>query len=147
MSAHYYFAYGSNMDATQMRQRCPHADFVSVGTISDWRFRINSRGVATIVPEDESAVHGIVWRISKADEQTLDRYEGVGIGIGLYTKTTVEVRLRDGARFQAFLYLAQDHHPGPARPGYMDGIVAAALSNGFPSEYVEELRTWSPIGG
>ena len=145
MTADYYFAYGSNMDATQMRQRCPDVEFVSVGTISGWRFRINTRGVATIVPEDGSTVHGVVWRISKADEQTLDRYEGVSGG--LYTKSTAEVRLGNGARLQAFLYLAQDHQAGTARPGYMEGIVAAALSNRFPSEYVEELRTWCSTGG
>lgn len=144
MSTKYYFAYGSNMDSGQMRKRCPGAELVSVGTISGWRFRINTRGVATIVPQDESTVYGIVWRLSKADEQTLDRYEGVGRG--LYAKRTMEVRLGDGRRLKPFLYLAKDTQPGTARPGYMHGIVAAAISNGFPSSYVQELRTWSTTG-
>lgn len=144
MSAKYYFAYGSNMDSGQMRKRCPDAELVSVGTISSRRFRINTRGVATIVAEDESSVHGIVWRLSKADEQALDSYEGVRIG--LYSKRSMEVRLDDRRRLKAFLYLAKDHQPGTARPGYMDGIVAAAINNGFPPSYVQELRTWFTTG-
>lgn len=144
MSARYYFAYGSNMDTEQMRQRCPEADLVSIGTISRWRFRINTRGVATIVPEDESTVYGIIWRLSQVDEQNLDGYEGVEEG--LYAKRTMEVRLGDGRRLKAFLYLAKDTEPGTARPGYMGGIVKAAISNNFPSSYVQELRTWSTTG-
>lgn len=64
-----------------MRKRCPEAELVSVGTISGWRFRINAHGVATIVPEDESTVWGVVWRLSKRDEQNLDYYEGVDMGL------------------------------------------------------------------
>jgi gamma-glutamylcyclotransferase (GGCT)/AIG2-like uncharacterized protein YtfP len=144
ISVRYYFAYGSNMDRNQMLKRCPEAELISVATISGWRFRINTRGVATIVPEDESTVYGIVWRLSKGDEQNLDYYEGVGMG--LYAKRTMEVRLADGRSLEAFLYLATDTQPGTARPGYMDAIVAAAISNNFPSSYVQELRAWWATG-
>lgn len=144
MSARYYFAYGSNMDREQMRKRCPRAEPVSVGAIWGWRFRINTRGVATIVPEDQSVVYGVVWRLSKLDEQTLDRYEGVKKG--LYAKRTMEVRLADGRRLKAFLYSAKDTQRGTARPGYMDAIVAAAIDNNLPSSYVQELRAWLTTG-
>jgi len=47
-----YFAYGSNMWRHQMAvQRCPGAEFSGVGLLRGWRFLINARGVATIVPE------------------------------------------------------------------------------------------------
>jgi len=36
----YYFAYGSNMNWTQMAQRCPSARFVSVARLKDHRFAI-----------------------------------------------------------------------------------------------------------
>lgn len=137
----YYFAYGSNMDCEQMGKRCRDAKWVAVGRISGRRFRINIRGVATIVPAVESTVHGIVWCLSKADRQNLDRYEGVGCG--LYSTSTTEVQLEDGRHLEAFLYLANDDHTGTARPGYLDGIVAAAKASRFPDSYVEELRAWS----
>ncbi|GBC96761.1 hypothetical protein HRbin16_02570 [bacterium HR16] len=140
MSQKYYFAYGSNMDGEQMRNRCPGAEQVSVGMIEGWRFRINTRGVATIVPDNGGTVYGIIWRISKDEEQVLDCYEGVKMG--LYTKRTMEVRLIGVPSLEAFLYLATDTQPGTPRPGYMEAIVAAAISNDFPSSYVQELRTW-----
>lgn len=141
MSSTYYFAYGSNMDARQMRVRCPDAARVSVGTIAGWRFRINTRGVATIVPEDGGTVHGILWRLSETDEQALDVCEGVGSG--LYSKKTIDVRLKDGSRLNALVYVAQDNDPGKPRQGYLERILAAALNNSFPPDYIEELRTWA----
>ena len=36
----YYFAYGSNMDWPQMRQRCPTARFAYVARLPDYRFAI-----------------------------------------------------------------------------------------------------------
>jgi cation transport regulator ChaC len=136
----YYFAYGSNMDWEQMSKRCPEAEFVSVGTISGWRFQINTRGVATIIPESGSTVYGIVWCLSEADERSLDSYEGVRNG--LYTKRTMEVRLSDGQSVKAFAYVAKDSQPGTARPGYMRIILSAARSNAFPSSYIQELQRW-----
>jgi cation transport regulator ChaC len=132
------------MAASQMTVRCADAVFIATGVVAGWRFRINTRGVATLVPEDGSAVHGILWHLSKADERTLDRYEGVGIG--LYSKTTMQVCRDDGRRIEALVYLAKDDHPGRARPGYVEGIVAAALTHGLPARYLEELRRWLPTG-
>jgi gamma-glutamylcyclotransferase (GGCT)/AIG2-like uncharacterized protein YtfP len=112
MSARYYFAYGSNMDGGQMRRRCPDANCVGVGMIPGWKFRINTRGVATIVPDDESTVYGIVWSLSKADEQSLDRYEGVSLG--LYSKAPTEARLKDGAASRHFYTWRRTTNLGPA---------------------------------
>lgn len=145
MRTTYYFAYGSNMDGVQMQHRCPDAELLSVGTIQGWRFRINRRGVATVVREDGSDVYGIVWRLSHGDEQRLDNYEGVERG--LYHKSTVNVQLRTGRKISAFLYLANDNEPGGvARSGYLRSIVTAASDHNFPTSYLEELRTWHTTG-
>ena len=76
-----YFAYGSNMDPEQMSTRCPDSDFCGVAWLSSYRFRINSRGVATVVPEEGAVVHGALWMISTRDEGRLDKYEGVAQGL------------------------------------------------------------------
>ena len=34
-----YFAYGSNLNRTQMKQRCPNAQFLSVGFLKDYRLK------------------------------------------------------------------------------------------------------------
>jgi cation transport regulator ChaC len=139
----YYFAYGSNMNPTQMSQRCPEAERVAVGTVTGWKFRINTRGVATIIPEAGSTVHGIVWSLTPADEQSLDGYEAVGEH---YDKQPMEVRLDDGRSVAAFVYVARESQRGNPRPGYMDGILEAARRNGFPDFYVRELETCLTTG-
>ena len=39
-----YYAYGSNMDMTQMETRCPDAEFIGLATLPQYRFLINERG-------------------------------------------------------------------------------------------------------
>ncbi len=140
-----YFAYGSNMDALQMQERCPDAVLISVGMIQGWRFRINTRGVATIVPEEESVVYGIAWLLSRADEKTLDYYEE--INIGLYRKTRIEVHVDAERRLGSLVYLAEDNVPATPRPGYLEAIVGAAIACRLPCQYVDELQTWAKTDG
>ena len=92
-----YFAYGSNLDTVQMEGRCPDSLPKSMAMILGWRFRINSRGVATIVPENGCTVRGLV-------------------------------------------YLATDDTPGQPEGGYLERVLAAAESHGFPEEYVDGLN-------
>ncbi len=145
MATTLYFAYGSNMDAAQMARRCPDSVPVSCASLEGWRFRINSRGVATIVPESGAVVYGAMWRLSESDLASLNRYEGVAGGV--YGIRTIDVRLVDGRRMNALVYVAADDRPGAPRPRYVPRIVAAALAHGFPQDYVEEIRRWSARRG
>ena len=75
-----YFAYGSNMNRNQMTFRCPDAEVAGTVQLSGYRlaFRENGggTGVATVLPEPDSFVDGVLWRISERDERRLDHYEG-----------------------------------------------------------------------
>ena len=144
MSRRCYFAYGSNMDEGQMYRRCACPELVGTATLPGWRFRINSRGVATVVPDDGSTVHGVLWIIDESDEETLDYYEGVSSGF--YVKRTETVYREDGDAVEALLYVASDDGPGSPRPGYLERIVAAARRHGLPRHYIEELQGWSKAG-
>ena len=137
-----YFAYGSNMDLVQMGDRCPAAVTVSTAELPAYRFIINSRGVATVVPDRVSTVQGLLWKISKKDERSLSRYEGVKQGI--YKKAFVKVRLPDGTITSALIYVATDSEPGAARAGYLEKILSAAQGCGLPEAYRDQLRRWSP---
>ena len=48
---HLYFAYGSNMDKIQMDKRCPGAVPLAICKKLNYRTILNTRGVATIIPE------------------------------------------------------------------------------------------------
>lgn len=144
MSRRYYFAYGSNMDEEQMDFRCPNAELVGRARLPGWKFRINIRGVATVVPDDEGTVHGVLWVIDESDEASLDYYEGVDAGY--YVKRTETVYREDGEAVDALLYEATDDEPGSPRLGYLERIVAAARRHGLPPQYIEEMQGWSKAG-
>lgn len=138
-----YFAYGSNIVASQMKSRCPAASISSTGVLAGYRFRINCRGVATVVRDQDGLVQGVTWLISDVDEAALDRYEGVSLG--LYLKTQDVVRLPDAKDTTALIYVATESTRGSPRPGYLESIIQAGLGLGFPSGYIEELRGWLTI--
>lgn len=77
-----YFAYGSNLDWNQMRERCPSAEPFCVAKLKGYRLAFTrwscSRGcgVADAVPAKGKEIWGLVYRILKADVTRLDRYEG-----------------------------------------------------------------------
>jgi cation transport regulator ChaC len=135
-----YFAYGSNMDLVQMSGRCERAATVSTAELPFHRFIINSRGVATVVPDPASTVRGLLWRITEEDERSLDQHEGVAEGT--YKKAFVEVSVPSGRKTRALVYVATDSTPGEARPGYMEKIVSAAEACGLPKTYVDQLKPW-----
>lgn len=69
-----YVAYGSNMSVEQMKYRCPNAVLLGTGFLKGWRLAF--RYHATIIESKDESVPVLVWDISKADENRLDRYEG-----------------------------------------------------------------------
>ncbi len=135
-----YFAYGSNMDAEQMRARCPDSVLVGSARLPGYCFIINSRGVATVVANPSGVVHGVIWNTSEADRACLDRYEGVKWGT--YTREYLQAETEDGKTLDVLVYVAADSESGEPREEYMEGIVAAAERHGLPGQCVEELKSW-----
>jgi gamma-glutamylcyclotransferase len=80
-----YFGYGSNLRLQQMTVRCPGSTFVGIDRLRNYRWMINERGSANLVPLDPSTdfqngrahVWGMVYTLTKSDEARLDRNEGV----------------------------------------------------------------------
>jgi cation transport regulator ChaC len=137
-----YFAYGSNMDLTQMAERCPLSRVVEGAVLADRRFIIAARGYANVVAAPGDVVFGLLWDLPSADEASLDRYEGVRPG--LYHKDECEVLTTGGRNVRALLYLAAETTTGAPQPGYLERIVAAARYHGLPTDYVEQLESWFP---
>jgi len=139
-----YFAYGSNLEAQPMRERCPQALALRVAQLSEWAFCINERGYATVVPSAQKAVWGLLWQLTPADEAALDEYEA--IAEGLYTKTWFQVWDSAGLPNEAMIYVATNPRPGRPRTGYLEGILLAAEQLGLPTDYQDELRDWLKLG-
>jgi hypothetical protein len=103
----YYFAFGSNMSLTQMAERCPGSTFIGKATLRGYRWQINQRHVANIVrvTEDFSSVpagqadvvEGLVFSITDKDRRTLDRKEGIKLGV--YERVVLDVLLERHPNF------------------------------------------------
>jgi gamma-glutamylcyclotransferase len=72
-----YFAYGSNMDRQQRRDRYPGAVLLGTARLLGYRFIINCAGVASVVSTGCHEVFGVLWEITATDEGALDDYEGL----------------------------------------------------------------------
>ena len=106
MAEKLYFAYGSNINLEQMEYRCPAAKAVGPVILENYEllFRGNAKGsgVATIASKEGSQVHGLLWRITPACEQSLDFYEGYP---RLYEKEQVTVRDDRGRQLTVMAYV------------------------------------------
>ena len=103
----YYLAYGSNLNKEQMRHRCPGAEPVGTAMIPNCRL-VFRRGFLNIEPAEDSSVPVGVWRISKANEAALDRYEGYPT---FYYKKQVRVMIDGGGPVTGTVYIMQSGHP------------------------------------
>lgn len=105
------------MNRAQMRHRCPNAEPVGTAMLEGYElsFRGTRRGTGflSIDPKAGGQVPVGVWRVSEADERSLDAYEGFPT---LYRKVTVPVRLCPfcGSRtrtVEAIVYIMNSGHP------------------------------------
>jgi gamma-glutamylcyclotransferase (GGCT)/AIG2-like uncharacterized protein YtfP len=136
----HYFAYGANMDLDTMFDRCPNVTFIEAGELTGYRFIINTRGVASIVPDVNSSVSGIIWTITEDDEVFLDHFEGVKGG--LYTKHTVTVgEIIESNMHDCLVYVASDSKEGKPIEGYFTNIIKWAKNYRFSKEYVDYLMS------
>jgi hypothetical protein len=77
-----YFAYGSNMKAEQMKNRCPSTRYIGRGVLRNHKIgftRYSSKresSVADIIPSSNQSVWGVIYEISENDLLQLDRHEG-----------------------------------------------------------------------
>ena len=74
-----YLAYGSNLNVQQMASRCPTAQKIGSSLLPNYRLTFVGgfcSAVANIERKKGSGVPVGLWSITKADEASLDRYEG-----------------------------------------------------------------------
>ncbi len=106
----YYFAFGSNMDKQQMNGRNVEFTDMQKGVMRDWKLVFNKRkwkedgvGFANIVPEYDSTVEGIIYKVNENTIQTLDESEGVPKA---YHKKTMLVENSNKEFVNCIVYIA-----------------------------------------
>lgn len=104
----YYFAYASNLNKKQMKERCLMAKPVAVVTLHHYRLVFSgwSRnwrgGLATIQPFRGEKVPGAIYELSEEDMKRLDRYEDCP---ATYSRLKVGVNNDFGELIEAVTYI------------------------------------------
>jgi len=104
----YYFAYASNLNKKQMRERVPDSKPMFVATLPNYKlvFAGWSRqwrgGYATIALSRDDKVIGAIYELSERDLRRLDNYEGCP---GKYKRINVTVFDEDGNAVEAVTYI------------------------------------------
>jgi len=127
-----YFAYASNLNRKQMRERCPDSQPMAVATLPNYKLvfvgwsRQWRGSVATIRPFRGEKVLGAIYEISDRDLRRLDNYEGYP---GNTSRMNVNVFNEDGEPVQAIAYIktgqSEETRPSPEylsviQQGYKD---------------------------
>lgn len=149
-----YFAYGSNLDWSQMKGRCPSAQFVCIAMIKDHKLAFTRRsierdcGVADVIQERGRTVWGVVYQISELEDIIqLDKSEGFKPGRSREANSYIREERHvytDGTTEKPLLvsvYIAnkQENPPLPSNE-YKTLIVNGAKFWHLPEDYIKELE-------
>lgn len=120
MKNRYYIAYGSNLNLSQMKMRCPNAKVVGKGYLNDYEllFKGSKTGAYLTIEKKKGGKVPIgIWKVSKNDELNLDRYEGYPI---FYYKNFIDIKMKD-KEITAFIYIMrEDREYGVPSDYYVD---------------------------
>jgi len=149
----YYFAYGANMNAAQMAERCSRPVVFAVAKLPGHRIGFHGRSevwdgaLETAVPAPGHDLWGVVYELTFMDLQRLDEWQDARLdGGGNYFHYPAQVTDAAGGALTALLY--KKDLLGPARAPsreYLERIVQGATARGLPADYVESLRRTASV--
>lgn len=90
----YYIAYGSNLNLSQMRFRCPTAKVCGTAVLKGWELLFKGSGTGAYLTIEQckgGEAPVVVWEVTAEDEKALDRYEGYP---SFYYKHEISVRYK-----------------------------------------------------
>jgi gamma-glutamylcyclotransferase (GGCT)/AIG2-like uncharacterized protein YtfP len=135
-----YFAYGSNLRSSRLRERIGSAQVVCAARITDHRLSLakhgrDGSGKATLVESVGGIVWGVVYAIDPGEWPRLDAFERG------YTRTRFQVASEREKRLTVTTYVAPETAPDPTPFGwYKRLIVDGAREHGLPAAYVAALE-------
>jgi gamma-glutamylcyclotransferase (GGCT)/AIG2-like uncharacterized protein YtfP len=135
-----YFAYGSNLDATQMTERCPSSLPLGRARLQHHRLDFTyyssrwSGGAADVLPHSDQEVWGLLYRLPAADLARLDRFEAG------YDRVLLQVESDRGSGLCVYSYTVREKRSFRPSAAYIEKILRWARHWKFPSEYIAGLE-------
>ena len=140
MSRVLYFAYGSNLDAEQLRARCPSSSSRFAARLRPHRLDFThystrwTGGAADVLPHSGEEVWGVVYELDEGDLTLLDRFESG------YERVTLSVEAEDGASHAVITYMVRQKRNFLPSDIYLDKILRWGERWELPAEYLASLR-------
>lgn len=143
MKALHYFAFGANMSSDVLRRRGVVVLSREPARLRGYRLVFDLAGIswvepafASIVPDPEHDVHGVLYRLTPDQLDRVDSYEGRG-----YSFIEVEVEGERSGIQRSSTYQTRRPASGlrPSRR-YLRVISQGARENDLPASYIREIN-------
>ena len=147
-----YYAYGSNLDYSQMKNRCPSAQFVGMALLKGYDFDFTRKsttrgcGVMDIVKVEGEQVWGVVYQIDELDLGKLDQSEGYAPGRAKNAYRRIECRVFENGNTEkpiiVMTYEVVEKATSTILPNhaYKTLIINGATYWHLPEDYINRLR-------
>jgi cation transport regulator ChaC len=144
----WYFAYGSNLSpAIFAGRRAMRPLATRWGWLAGYRLCFDipigpgERAVANLTEEAGARTCGVLYLLTPADTERLDRSEGVHLGF--YRRVAVDVVIQGGETFAAFTYQSELRQKG-RKPSarYLGLLLEGARAHGLPPDYIRYLESF-----
>ena len=126
-----------------MALRAPASPVFATGWLHGWRLTFAGSDSAwegsnaTVVEDATESVFVVLYDVPPADEQALDQWED--IDLGLWRKIRVRVQTLEGDPL-AWLYVLDAYEGGLPTVEQLATVADAADAGGAPADYVRRLR-------
>ncbi|WP_386082698.1 gamma-glutamylcyclotransferase family protein [Vreelandella sp. F11] len=139
----HYFAYGSNMSLSRLRERVPSAEAIGCFTLShhDLRFhKLSKDGSgkcdAFFTSDSESVIYGVLFKIDSAEKSALDRAEGLGYGYEEKEVTVLSVHDENPVTATTYVATKIDEKLKPYS-WYVNHVLIGANEASLPQDYID----------
>lgn len=134
----YHFAYADNMNEENARRICPGAKFEGIGELPGYRLTFTPHGRATLSPDGNATVWGVVWCLSNRDIFNLERNEEEHLPD--YRRQAVQIILSDGRQLEAFCYISLVTGKPQINPSLLAAMIDSAEYWSLPDKHIKMLQ-------
>ena len=144
MENNLYFAYGSNLSESQMKERCPNYKTVCKARLDNYELCFpkvaktwENMGVASIIEKAGSYVEGFVYELTNEDFKRMDEKEGG------YDRKNISVKnMSTNESLEVITYIAQKNNEAYNKPSfkYINQIIEGAKAHKLSDNYIESLK-------
>ncbi|MBI5251461.1 MAG: gamma-glutamylcyclotransferase [Desulfomonile tiedjei] len=160
MAADFVFAYGSNMNRSDLRSWLESdgqdsslivgvypAKIEGYDFVWDYYSQGKAGGTANLEHKEGSTIWGVLIEMEDDLLKAFDRKEGHPYFYSRGESRVPVTRVEDGKTFLAWLYVARANKGGrrdvkPTRE-YKKIVLEGAVFWGFPESYIEKIRAWA----